>query len=438
MSSLITSSIVSKLTLINFRNNLVVANKVDWSYSDKFGHGDDQIGSSYAIRRPIMTQATENNMAWNASLSGVDESKVTLTVDRTLTTPMSFNDADLTLKVERFSERFIDKATAVLAAKLDAAICNALSNCTSGSTNFETGVVGTSSGSINAAGYVVGTWATAISTDTIAFAKQVLQDKGCPMDENALVGILSTQANRKLVQVPMTQFNPMLKVDDTYRKGYIGEFDGIKFSVSQSVASHTNGAQASVTPSAAASTESSAGWVETGTLTVPALTGAVKAGDVFTPTGVFVVNPFTKAVTSTPFQFTVVAAASIGATSLTVTPAPILTGAYQNISATLNGKASALVDAINASGQESYIFHKEAIACASVKLSGPKKSSLDMVEQIVDPDVDGFKIRFLRGYDMIGASAAFGAGNPGFVSRFDVAWGVKTAQSEFIIRIRNS
>lgn len=434
MSSLITSSIIGKSTMVNFQGKLIIANKVDWQYSEKFGKGDDQIGSSYSIRRPIMTVATENNMAWNAGNASVAETKVVLTIDRTLTTPMAFNDSDLTLKVERFSSRFVDKAVAIMAAKLDAAIANAVSNCTSGTTNLDTGVVGASTGTINSAGYVVGSFASAITTDTIAQAKQVLQDKGCP--DNALVGILSTQANRRLVQVPMGQFHPLMTVDDKYRKGAIGEFDGISFSVSTSLVAHTNGTNAGFTPAVPAATEGYATWVESCTMVVPTLTGTPNPGDAYTFAGVYVVNPFTKAITSTPFQVTVVQALS--ATQLVVTPAPILTGAYQNISATLNGKAATLVDNTSATGVESLIFHPEAIACACVSLSVPKKSSLDMVEQIEDEDVEGFKIRFLRGYDMVGASSAFGTSNPGFVSRFDIAWGVKTAQPEFIVRVRNN
>lgn len=434
MSSLITSSIIGKSTMVNFQGKLVIANKIDWQYSEKFGKGDDQIGSSYSIRRPIMVVATENNMAWNAANASVAETKVALTIDRTLTTPMAFNDSDLTLKVERFSSRFIDKAVGIMAAKLDAAIANAVVNCTSGTTNLDSGDVGTSTGTINSAGYVVGSFASAITTDTIALAKQVLQDKGCP--DNALIGILSTHANRRLVQVPMTQFNPLLTVDDKYRKGAIGNFDGIDFSVSTSLVAHTNGTNAGFTPAVAAATEGSATWVESCTMVVPTLTGTPNAGDVYQFAGVYVVNPFTKQITSTPFQVTVVKALS--ATQLVVTPAPILTGAYQNISATLNGKAATLVDATGATGVESLIFHPEAIAAACVSLSVPKKSSLDMVEQIEDEDVEGFKIRFLRGYDMVGASSAFGTNNPGFVSRFDVAWGVKTAQPEFICRVRTN
>lgn len=440
MSSLITSNIISKATLINFENNLVIANKADWQYSENFGKGDAQIGASFAIRRPIMVIATDNNMAWNAGNSVVSESKVNLTVDRTLTVPMSFSDSDLALKVERFTDRFISKATAVIAAKLDAAIAQAISNCSTGTSAFEG--AGYAGASINAGGYVVGTFTSALTPDVIAQARQVLQDKGCPMDESALVGVLSTQANRRLVLANATIFNPLLKVDGVYRKGYIGEFDGIEFSVSQSLVAHTNGGQAAVTPSTAASTESSTGWVESATVTVPALTGTVNAGDTFAVAGVYVVNPFTKAVTSTQFQFTVVATANVGATSLTVTPAPILTGAYQNISSTLSGKVSTLVDAINATGVESIIFHKNAIALASIELSLPKKSSYDMAELITDPDVDGFKLRFLRTYDLIGASNSFGGGvgvgGPGYIARFDVAYGIKTAQPEFIVRVRTN
>ena len=46
--------------------------------------------------------------------------------------PFSFSDADLALKVERFSERYVKQAVAVMAAQFDADIAAAVSNSFTG------------------------------------------------------------------------------------------------------------------------------------------------------------------------------------------------------------------------------------------------------------------------------------------------------------------
>lgn len=442
MSNLINSTIISKETLLNFENNLVISRSVDWSYNDKFGKGDDQIGSTYSIRRNIMVNAVDNNMAWNASASAVSDTKVTLVIDRTITVPLSFTDGDLTLKIERFSERYVKRSASVLAARLDKAIADAIVNGSVGSAAFA-GTAGTP----NYAGYTVGTFAAAIDLDLVPKARQVLQDQSCPED-GELYGVISTYANRKLVQLQATLFNPLTNVEGEYKKGLLGEYDGIEISTSQSLVSHTNGTQGTLVVAATGSQgtianglstyadgEIASGWAETATLSVSAMSGTPNVGDVFQGTK-YLVNQLTKNVTTLPFQVTVLSVPST--TSVVVGPAPIVSGEYQNISASLGGTTLTLVDATGATGVESLVYHKSAIAVASPELSAPKKSSLDMVELISDSDLDRFKIRFLRGYDMTGFSAAFGSNMPGFISRLDGAYGIKVVNPAWVVRIRHA
>jgi hypothetical protein len=454
MSSLVTSAIIAKETLLNFENNLVLGRDIDWSYSEKFADPQDQIGNTYNLRKPINVVATDNNMAWNASASAVQENYVTLVIDRTLTVPMSFSEGDLALKVERFSDRFIKKAATVIAARLDAKIASAIvnsevavSSATSGLSSAA--IQNISVGVANSAGYAVGAYGTAITPSLVTYAHKVLQDQACP-DDGDIYGVLTTTANQQLVLAQASIFNPLLDTDKMYKKGIIGLYDGITFSVSQSLVAHVNGAQPTLVVSAGTLTT---GWAETGTLTVTALTGALNAGDVFQFPGLFIVNPLTKVVTDTPFQVQVLTSAIIGATSVVVSPAPISAGPYQNVSATANGVTAQLTGAVlpgvavvgsaavNLTGVESIIFHKQAIVAASPEFTIPKKSSMDMAEIIKGDDLDGFKLRFLRGYDMIGASAAFGGGvgtgGPGFVSRFDAMFGFKTCNPSWIVRLRS-
>lgn len=418
-NTLITSTIISKELTLQFENMLVLGKSVDWGFNEKFGVKDAQIGASYRVRRPTLMSATRNNLAYSAQ--NVVDTFSQVTVANSLTTAFNFTDADLTLKVENFSDRYVKQAVTVLAALFDSDIASALTNCAVG-----TQIDGATSPTPNAAGWVVGTYGTPITSDTVLQAKQILLDAACP-DDGDITGILTPLANRQLANAQITLFNAQKQISDIYRKGYIGEFAGIEFSVSQSLVAHTNGAQASIV--VGATQDLATGWAETKDITITALTGAVKAGDVFTNATVYWVNPLTKAVTSTVAQFTVVADANVGATTVTVSPAPITAGAFQNISTGISGKTLTLVGSVSTTGMESLIFHKKAVAVVSPELEMPKKSSFDMAELI---DTDSARIRFLRGYDAIGASGAVG-----FVSRLDFFYGIKTIRPEWIVRVRN-
>jgi hypothetical protein len=447
MSTLLTSAIISKETLMNFENELVFANKADWSYSDKFANPTDQIGNSYTFRKPINVLATDDNLAWVAANSTVQENAVTIFINRTLTVPLSFTEGDLALKMEKFADRIINPATRVLAAKADTKFHDSIINSTVPGANsgagLTTGGLSTATAVPNYAGYTIGTYAGGMSVALVAKAKKILMDQGCPVDSGDLWGILSTTAHMTLSQAQQTVFQPLIKIDEIYRKGVVGNLVGISFAVSQSLVAHTTGTTPTIAPSAGSA---ASGWTETVSLTVAGMSGTANPGDVFQcpSTGPFIVNPLTKVITDTPFQVQVISVTD--STHIVVGPAPIHAGQYQNISATLNGITLSLVGAAtpgvaseSLTGVESIIFHKKAIQAACIEFTIPKKSSMDMAESIKGDDVEGFKFRFLRGYDMIGASAAFGGGvgtgGPGFISRLDAGYGIKTSQPAWIVRI---
>lgn len=431
-------------------NNLVVSKYVDFSYNEEVDKPIDKIGNSVTIRVPVMVTGTDNNMAWVAANSVITENTKKLVVDRTYTIPLSFSEGDTMLKIERFSERYIKPVVTKAAAVLDARICDAVTNCTiaiaSATSGLSTsGLDANAVGTASTAGYAIGVYGTAITPDTVLQARQILLDQGCP-DDGELYGILSTNANRQLVGAQATLFNPLTEIGKEYRKGYIGSYAGIEWSTSQSLANHLNGQQPTLVVSAGNLTT---GWAEYGTLTVTSTAGAISAGDVFQASGIFIVNPLTKNVTATPAQFVVTAAYAAAVTSVTVSPAPISAGPYQNISATVNGATLSLTGGATVgvageglSGVESLVFHRKAIAVVSPELTLPKKSSVEMAEIMRPEDNDGFCLRFLRVYDALGVSGVNGAGGvgssgPANVSRLDVPYGIKTAQPSWIVRIRN-
>ena len=455
MSNLITPAIVGKETLMNFRNNLVVAGHVDFQYNDEFSKTDGKIGNSFSLRKPVGFTGTRNNMAWNGGNSSVVENYVKLVVDRTYTIPLSFTEGDLSLKLSRFSERYIKPATINIASNLDADLVSSIVNSVPGALSATSGQ-GTSGldanalGVANSAGYAIGAYGTAITPTLITQAKQILLDQSVP-DDGEIYGFLSTTAQQQLTIANTTIFHPLTTVDELFRKGEIGTFAGIKFYATQSMVQHQNGAQATLAVTAGGGQTS---WSETGTLTVTATGAAIAAGDVYQAPTQYLVNYQTKQITATAFQVQVLAAYTSGATSVVVSPAPIVSGPYQNISATLNGSTLQLTGAqlpgvtvvgsaaVNLSGVESLLFHKNAVVAASPGLYTPKASAFDLSQIISDEDVPDFRIRLLQGFDILGVSAVAGSGGvgssgPAQVTRFDVQYGYKTCQPAWILRLRN-
>lgn len=436
MADLITSAVVGREVLLNYQNNIVFARDIDWSFSSEFGPKEDAIGNTYTFRKPIAPVVQDNNMAYIAANANVTENKVTLVIDRTMTTPMTFSEGDLSLKISDFSKRVAKPTGATLAAKADRAIADAICNSSAGNLSngagqATAGLGQTTAGVPGSAGYVVGTFGTALTAATIQAAKNALLLQGCP-DTGEIYGALSVTATSDLASQVAGFFNPLVKVDDTFRSGYINKYNGIEFSTSQSCVNHTNGAQTSLVVSAGNLTS---GWAETGTLTVTATTQAIRAGDMFQATR-FIVNPLTKDTTALPAQFQVLQDYASGATSILVSPAPISAGPYQNISATINSTTLTLVGAAGASGTESVIWHREAIKAASPAFTLPKKG-MDMAEIIEDEEIDGFKFRLLRFYDGIGASGTVGTSGPAWITRFDSQYGIKIANPAWVVRVRS-
>lgn len=154
-------------------------------------------------------------------------------------------------------------------------------------------------------------------------------------------------------------------------------------------------------------------------------TNTVKAGEVFTIAGVYEVNPRTKASLGYLKQFTVLAdaTASAGAASLTISPAIITSGAYQNVSA---GPADDATVAWLGSASSTYAcnaaFHKTAIKLVSAKLIMPYSGEADYS---TDPDT-GLTIRYWRYSD---------GANDTHNHRFDVLFGTVNADRRLGARV---
>lgn len=407
-TNLLTTTKITKESLEQLNANLVVASKLDWSYSDEFAKPAAQIGEVLNVRRPILTEVREDSMTWGANLPV--ESYIALPVDKIFGVDLKFSDIDRTLRIEDFSKRFISQAMAVLAAKIDAYVFSKMVN-----NSYNT----------------VGQYNTAVTSDTFLAAAELLNAYGAP-DDGERYAVITPKQQRSLVNSQLNLFNPNAAIAKIYTKGVMGTFAGIEFAWSNTAPSRVDGTWAG-TPTVATNGANllTSGWADTTTVKMSGLSvgATLNVGDVFTISGCYGYNPLTKTVLPNLQQFVVRTAVTSAVASnqdVVVSPALITSGAYKNVDIQIAGASVSVIkySTSGTAGQEGVMFHKTAGAIASPELFKP--SMTVKAESIRDEETKA-SIRMIEGFDATNAYS---------ISRIDTILGMELVRREFVTRIR--
>jgi len=232
----------------------------------------------------------------------------------------------------------------------------------------------------------------------IAQARQRMYELAGIRDNMGL--IIPPQVNTSLVPAFATFFNPPDAISKQYRKGTIGQAQGFMWHESMSLYDHTAGTWQGAVSVNTAPTEGS------NTIIVNCTTGdTFKDGDVFGAANCYAVNPSTRrtATRANTAQFRVVGdVTATGSTAtLTVFPAFIATGQYQNIDS-LPAISAALTlfpgttSPNGKSGKQALALSSDAFAIVGCKMELP--TAVEMKSQTQDPD-SGISVRFIRQWD---------------------------------------
>jgi len=357
-NSVLKIDVIAKEALMVLDNNLIMAKQVHRGLESEFGNAMNgyQAGSTVSIKRP--TDFTVRDGA-NVSNQDVVEGTTSITVNKQKGVDFVFTSQELTLNIKDLSERVIKPAMVQLANQVDAdvhALYKQVPNW-----------VGTPGQTINSyADFAAGT--------------QRLDEYAVPTADRSAVlspadhwGLLGSQTALYMQDV----------AKGAYRNGSLGMIGGVDTFMAQNVPTHTVGV-ATGTPKVNGGSQNSTyatvkdsmtqtlntdGWTNS-------TTGILKAGDVFTIAGVYAVNPVTKATLPFLKQFVVTADADSGATTgpaaLTIYPAIISSGAFQNVSATPADNADITVVGTGGTGyRQNLMFHKNAFALAMVPMIEP-------------------------------------------------------------------
>lgn len=233
--------------------------------------------------------------------------------------------------------------------------------------------------------------------NTQLLAIQVLTDSNRRLDEMAAPVkdgmrsmIMNPALNGAMVPGFAGLFNMSEKINGQYRTGYMEDAFGIRPGMDQNVDVHANGA-------ATATNINGAGQVGSAITVVAVAGGTLTRGTVITLPGVFAVNPQSRTSTGVLANFVVTADAIATATTINISPAIVVTGAFQNVTASpTTGAPYVIIGAASTSYSTNVAFHKDAFTLAMVPMHTPSQGAGAKVSQISD---DGLTLKVTEYYD---------------------------------------
>jgi len=404
-NSLLTPTAVTREALRVLHQKLTFIGSINRQYDDSFAKTGAKIGDSLKIRLPnqytVRTGAT-------IDVQDTAESSVTLQVATQKGVDMEFSSTELTLSMDDFSSRILEPAMSVLAANIESDALSMYKDVYN-----EISDVG-----------------AAMTFADVLNARKDLVDNLVP-SKSEIYCCLDTQSNVDLVDALKGLFQDSTQIAKQYRDGYIGRTGGMMFAENTLLPTHTTGTDDGtgdyLTNSATAQTGS--------TLIVDTGTGTFNKGDIIYIDGVYRVHPETKVSTGKHQPFVITADAGASATSLSISPAIVASGATQNVSnGAANDKAihkvesdnrTTLTSATDIGASADYgislAHHKDAFTFATADLRMPK--GLDFAAREV---MDGISMRIVQDYSI---------NNDVFPCRIDVLYGYKTLRPEWACRI---
>lgn len=407
-NTLLTPTIIAREALMQLDNNLVMGNLVHRGYEGEFGTAvnGSKPGDTIRIRKPVQFALRTGAVA---DVQDVTEAYTSIQVATQVGVDFKFASSDMTLTIDQFSERYIKPAMIRIANKIDEDLLALYKDVYNWA--------GTAGQTINS---------------YVDFAKgpERLDEMAVPVDGRR--GVLSPADHWGL----LGSFSG-LYINDVAKKALerakLPMTGGMDLYMSQIVQTHTVGAHGGTPLTRGANQGSSAtqavlsNWTQAFVTDGWTTSSLLKDGDVFTVSGVYAVNPVTKATLAHLQQFVLTAdvttnASAASATTLTISPPLITTGAYQTVSADCANDTTITYTGTASTGyKQNLLFDKGAFALAIVPMIRPA-GAVDVVSE----SYKGISARMIPYYDGTNDVSNY---------RFDVLYGVKTIDPRLATRL---
>ena len=406
-NNLLTISKITNEALMVLENELTFTSEVDRNYDDQFAVVGAKIGNTVNVRKPGRFIGTTGPAL---NVEDFNESSVPVTLSTQFHVDTQFTTQDLALSLDMFSSRVLKPAVAAIANKID-----------------RDGMVMANLNTANIVG-TAGTPPTGLITYLTAGA--YLDSEGAPRDGRRSV-IIEPFTSATIVDSLKGLFVPQEAIGEQYRKGLMGrDSAGVNWKLDQNVVSQTFGSWSANTIAINVTTATgflTSGWSQFSTISLAASSAStLNAGDVFTIPGVYAVNPQNRQSYGKLRNFVVMATTTVGtgATSVTVSPAIITAGQFQNVSVTSSGSQN--ITAFNNTGvasPQNIMMHRHAFCLAVADLELP--DGVHFAGRASDKEI-GLSMRVVRQYTI---------NNDSIPTRLDVLYGWAPLYPELACRI---
>jgi hypothetical protein len=411
-NNLLTISMITNEALMVLENELTFSSEVDRNYDDQFAVSGAKIGNTLNVRRPGRFIGTSGPAL---NVEDFNETSVPVTLSTQFHVDTQFTTQDLALSLDQFSDRVLKPAVAAVANKIDFDGLTMAKNSTAN-------IVGTA-----------GTPPTSLLTYLTAGA--YLDSEGAPRDGRRSC-IVEPFTGATIVDSLKGLFVPSDVIGKQYQKGMMGrDSAGMNWKMDQNIVNQTFGSYSDTlsTNTTTFTGSLTSGWAQTSTITLvsSAGTAGLKQGDVIQIAGVYAVNPQNRSAYGSGklrnFVVTadVTVAASAGS-SVTVSPAIITGGQFQNVTIIGSTSTTAVVTPFNKSGTvspQNIVMHKNAFTLATADLELP--DGVVFAGRASDKEL-GLSMRVVRQYTI---------NNDSIPTRVDVLYGWAPLYPELACRV---
>jgi len=411
-NNLLTISKITNEALMVLENELTFTSEVDRNYDDQFAVVGGKIGNTVNVRRPGRFIGTTGPAL---NVEDFNETSVPVTLSTQFHVDTQFTTQDLALSLDMFSDRVLKPAVAAIANKID-----------------RDGLVMAKNSTANIVG-VAGTPPTGLITYLTAGA--YMDAEGTPRDGRRAC-VVEPFTSATIVDSLKGLFVPQEAIGEQYRKGLMGrDSAGVNWKLDQNIVSQTFGSYASATLSTDTTSASfgiSSGWASTSTITISATSAAatLNQGDVIQFANILAANPQNRQAygSNKARNFVVTSTVSIGSggsASVTVSPAIITGGQFQNVVVNATS-SSAVVTPFNNTGvtsPQNLMFHRNAFTLAVADLELPE--GVHFAGRASDKEI-GLSMRVVRQYTI---------NNDSIPTRLDVLYGWAPLYPELACRI---
>lgn len=374
----LTIDMITKEAVRLFKNSNLFIMNMDTQYDSQFAVDGAKIGDTLRIRLPsdfIVTDGPAMQLQSNT------QQYTTLTVSTQKNVATPFTTAERTMSIDNYSELVMAPMINALAGKValdvmlgsEGGVCNFVSN-------------------VDGGGNII-----TPTSEQFLDANAILDDQGADDNDRRIVNSPKTDA--RTTSALQGLLNPTPEISEQFRSGKMKSGLGYgRWFRDQTVITHTSGTfSAGGTVAGGDQTTGTGG----GNITVNAITGTLKKGDIVTFAGVNGVNRVTKQSQGTLRQFVVTADVATTGTSIPIYPGLIPYAAdgsdqqYQTVDASpINGAAMVMVTKSGEVYRKSIAYAQKAVTMATADLVLPKKA----IEEGARANYNGIAMRIITDY----------------------------------------